>query len=150
MASMMPLRSSPLLPSSSSRRTEICSTMNSAMITAPSMMIPKSRAPRLIRLASIPNINIMEMVKSSASGMMEVITSAERILPSRSSTVSMTMSAPSTRFSTTVREVFATSSLLSTMGLIVIPSGRLCPISSTRFLTSLITSRESASLSIIT
>ena len=120
------------------------------MITAPSIIIPKSSAPKLIRLASIPNIYIIDMVKSSASGITEAITRADRISPSSISTISITIVAPKIRFSTIVKEVFATSSLLSIIGLIYTPSGRLRPTSSTRFFTSLITSFELAFFSIIT
>ena len=125
-------------------------TIYSTIITAPSMIIPKSSAPKLIRFASIPKIYIIEMVNSNARGIIDVITRAERKFPSSKITVNITMTAPSTRFSATVKVVLATSSLRSTMGLIEIPSGKFSLITSTRCLTSLITSFEFAFLSIIT
>ncbi|KAF5039055.1 hypothetical protein DSECCO2_547930 [anaerobic digester metagenome] len=128
----------------------ILSAIYSTIITAPSIIIPKSSAPRLIRFASTPKMNIIDIVNKRERGIMEVITSADLMFPRSSSTVSITINAPSIRFSTTVNVVFATSSLLSTMGFIKIPSGRFSCISATLVLTSLITSLESAFFSIIT
>ena len=123
---------------------------NSTIITAPSIIIPKSRAPRLIRLASIPKTYIMEIVKSNASGIIDAITNAERTLPSNTITIKITIRQPSTRFSTTVNEVLEINSLRSRIGLMKTPSGRFFCTSATRFFTSLITILELASLSIIT
>ena len=82
------------------------------------MIIPKSSAPRLIRLASMPKINIMERVKNNASGIMEAITNAERKLPSSNNTTRNTMMQPKIRFSKTVNVVLPISSLRSRIGLI--------------------------------
>ena len=82
------------------------------------MIIPKSSAPRLIRLASMPKINIMERVKNNASGIMEAITNAERKLPSSNNTTRNTMMQPKIRFSKTVVVVLPISSLRSRIGLI--------------------------------
>jgi len=89
------------------------------------------------------------IVNNNASGIIEAITSADLIFPSKRMTVINTINAPRIRFSTTVNEVFAISSPLSITGLINTPSGRLPCISSTLFLTSRITSFEFAFLSII-
>ena len=113
------------------------------------MIIPKSKAPRLIRLASIPKMNIMLNVKSNANGIMDETTSAERKLPRISSTTKNTIIHPNKRFSNIVAVVFPISSLRSRIGLIYTPSGKVFCTSSTRAFTSLITCLEFAFLSII-
>ncbi len=117
-------RSSPSLPNISSFCRLIFIAIYSTIITAPSIIIPKSSAPRLIRLASMPKMYIIEMVKSKASGIIDAITSAERIFPKSRITVNITIIAPRIRFSATVNDVFEISSLRSRMGLIKTPSGR--------------------------
>ena len=98
--------SSPRLAASSFRLTFSRVAINSTMITAPSMMIPKSRAPRLIRLASILKIYIMEIVNRRERGMIEAMTRPDRRLPSRRMTTAKTIRQPRIRFSRTVWEVF--------------------------------------------
>lgn len=50
-------------------------------MTAPSIMIPKSMAPRLIRLASTPKIYIKDSANSKHSGITEATTKPERRFP---------------------------------------------------------------------
>ncbi len=119
------------------------------MITPPSIIIPKSSAPRLIRLASIPKMYINDNVKSNDKGMMEAIIIAVRRFPRISKTTRITITHPNSRFSKTVIVVRPISSLRSTMGLIKIPSGRVSCTSATLLCTALITFFESAFLSII-
>jgi len=142
--------SSLMAPSNAAFTDVIRKAINSTMITAPSIIIPKSSAPRLIRLASIPKIYIIESVKNKASGIIEAMTSADRTFPSKRMTINTTMRHPKTRFSTTVNDVFEISSLRSRIGLMKTPSGRFFWMVATRFFTSLITSFEFAFLSIIT
>ena len=122
----------------------------STIITAPSIIIPKSMAPRLIKLASIPKIYIIERAKSKLSGMTEAMTNPERMLPKSSTTTKMTIRQPRMRFSATVAVVFLMRALRSRKPLMWMPSGRLTEISATLSFTSLITWLELASLSIIT
>ncbi len=117
----------------------ILKATNSTMITAPSMIIPKSMAPILIKLASTPKRYIIERVKSSDSGITEATTSPERKFPNKSTTTKITISTPKMRFSAMVKVVFPMSTLLSRKGLMYTPSGRDSDISATRSCTSLIT-----------
>jgi len=84
----------------------------STIITAPSIIIPKSSAPKLIRFASTPKIYINEIVNNKASGIIDAITNAERIFPRRITTINITIKQPKIRVSATVNEVFEISSLL--------------------------------------
>ena len=97
----------------SARRVLIWKAINSTMITAPSMMIPKSMAPRLIRLASTPKIYIMERAKSRLNGITDATTIPERKFPSSRTTTKITIRHPRTRFSVMVRVVRPISSLRS-------------------------------------
>ena len=124
--------------------------INSTMITAPSIMIPKSIAPKLIRLASTSKRYIMERANSSDKGITEAMTNPERRLPRIRTTAKMTIRKPRSRFSVTVEVVLAMSSLRSRKALILMPSGRVGSISATLFLTASITCLEFASLSIMT
>ncbi|OPZ30800.1 MAG: hypothetical protein BWZ00_00809 [Bacteroidetes bacterium ADurb.BinA174] len=119
------------------------------MITPPSMMIPKSSAPKLIRLASMPKIYIKDNVNNNDKGIIDAIIIAVRKFPRMASTTRITMIQPKSRFSKTVIVVRPISSLRSTMGLMKIPSGRDFCTSATLLCTALITFFESAFLSII-
>ncbi len=115
-------RPSPIcLPKSEFRNVRF-TAINSTIITAPSIIIPKSRAPRLIRFTSMPKMYIMAMVKSIDSGMIDEMTSADRKFPNISNTTKNIMMNPMDRFSKTVNDVLPISSLRSTMGLIKTPS----------------------------
>ena len=120
------------------------------MITAPSMMIPKSIAPKLIKLASTPKIYINESANKRLSGMTEATTNPERRLPKSSTTTKITIKLPKMRFSATVNVVLAISSLRSRKGLMEMPGGKVDCISATRFFTASITALELASFSIMT
>ena len=96
----------------------IWNAMYSTMITAPSIMIPKSMAPRLNKLASTPKMFIKVSAKSKQRGITEATTSPERQLPSNSTTTKTTIKQPKTKFSVTVNVVLPISSLRSRKGLI--------------------------------
>ena len=114
------------------------------------MIIPKSIAPKLIKLASTPKMYISERANSRHKGITEATTSPERQFPKSSTTTKMTIKHPKIRFSAIVEVVFAMSSLLSKKGLIEMPVGKDDCISATRCFTASITALELASLSIIT
>ncbi len=86
-------------------RFSISCTVPSTIITAPSTIIPKSMAPRLMRLAHTPKIFIRIKAKSRASGITEAVISPPRRLPSSSTSTKMTISEPSMRFLATVEVV---------------------------------------------
>ena len=79
------------------RASESLRTQFSTMITAPSTMIPKSIAPRLIRLPLMPNCFIPRMAKSIATGIATAAITAPRKLPRSSTKMMMTRAAPSRR-----------------------------------------------------
>ena len=114
------------------------------------MMIPKSIAPKLSRLASTSKIFIIPKAKSKHKGITEATTKPLRQLPKRSTTTKITIRKPRIRFSLMVKVVFAMSSLRSRKALIYTPSGSVLLISSTRSFTASITLLVLASLSIIT
>ena len=87
--------------------------MNSTIITAPSIIIPKSIAPKLIKLASILKIFINEMANNKQSGITEATTNPERQFPNKRTTTKITIKHPKIKFSATVKVVFPTSSLRS-------------------------------------
>ena len=124
--------------------------MNSTMMTAPSMMIPKSMAPKLIKLASTLNKYIMDKANNKLKGMTEATTSPERKLPSNKTTTNTTIRQPKTRFSTMVSVVRPINSDRSKNPLITIPSGRVDSISAILALTRSMVPLLSAPLSIIT
>ena len=72
------------------------------------MMMPKSIAPRLIRLALIRFSTMPVMVNSMASGMTQAVTKAARKLPRMRNSTTTTSSAPSSRFFSTVQMVAST------------------------------------------
>ena len=81
------------------------------MITMePSTTIPKSMAPRLIRLADTPKMRIRMKPKSMARGMTEATIMLARTLPRNSISTTNTMMAPSTRLYITVEMLRLTSS----------------------------------------
>jgi len=81
--------------------------INSTIITAPSMMIPKSMAPILIKLASILKIFIKVIANNKLKGITDETTSPERKLPSNKTTIKMTIKEPKIKFSATVVVVFS-------------------------------------------
>jgi len=73
-----------------------------AVMTAPSTINPKSIAPKLIRLAEIPNIFIMETAKSIDSGMTEATIKPALQFPSINTKMKMTINPPSNKLVLTV------------------------------------------------
>ncbi len=98
-------RSMPTRCASWSRATKIPSTIT----TAPSMMMPKSMAPRESRLAFMPFMRRQKKAKSRASGMMMETTSVVRQSAMNSSTMAVTRMMPSTRLCITVSVQYAMS-----------------------------------------
>src|SRR5436190_4423283 len=74
----------------------------STMTTAPSMIRPKSIAPRLIKFPETPNFNMPVTANRNESGMAAVTMSAARQLPSNTSKTAMTKIAPSNKLFRTV------------------------------------------------
>ena len=114
------------------------------------MMMPKSIAPKLIKLASTPNKYINDSAKSKLKGMTEATTNPDRILPSSNTTTKTTIKQPKIRFSAIVKVVLPINSDLSKNPLINTPSGNVDFISSNRCFTRSIVPLESAPLSIMT
>ena len=80
----------------------------STITTAPSTIMPKSSAPRLIRLALTLLVNMPVKVNSIASGITIAVISAARMLPKNRNNTATTSSAPSKRFFFTVAMAFST------------------------------------------
>ena len=76
--------------------------MPSTITTAPSMMMPKSMAPMLSKLALIPFSRRQIKAKSSASGMTMLTVSVVRQSAINSSTITVTSTMPSMRLWMTV------------------------------------------------
>ncbi|MNU01212.1 hypothetical protein D3C72_2445460 [compost metagenome] len=70
--------------------------------------MPKSSAPRLIRLALTLLANMPLKVKSIDSGMTSAVISAARMLPRNRKSTAITRMAPSTRFFFTVAMALST------------------------------------------
>ena len=83
--------------------------MPSIITTAPSTMIPKSIAPRDIKLPESSVACMGIRANSIESGMAAETISPPRRLPSRSSSTSTTKTPPSIKFVATVRMVRLTS-----------------------------------------
>ena len=122
----------------------------STIITAPSTMSPKSKAPRLIRFPETPKMFIMIMAKSIASGITEATNSPARKFPRKSTSTKTTISAPSNRFFSTVPMALFTILVRSKKASIFTPSGSVFWISVMRSFTFWITSFELAPFIIIT
>ncbi len=120
------------------------------MITAPSMMIPKSMAPKLIKFASTPKMYISESANNIHMGITEATTKPERILPSNRTTTKMTIKQPKMRFSAMVDVVLSISSLRSRNGLMLMPGGSDGEICATFSFTASMTAFELPPFSIIT
>ena len=108
MTSLLPARIVSIRSSSvSSRPRRCCSAASSrrqfsTMMTAPSTMMPKSIAPRLIRLALTLLSTMPVIVNSIDSGMTQAVISAARMLPRIRNSTAITSAAPSMRFFSTV------------------------------------------------
>ena len=125
-------------------------TVLSTIITAPSTMIPKSMAPRLIRLAQTSKMFIRIKANKSDNGIVEATINPPRQFPSRMMSTKMTMSPPSSKLLVTVEVVSDISSLRSRNGFIDTPSGRDFSIWVILSFTFSTTSLEFAPFSIIT
>ena len=101
-----------------SRRTQF-----STITTAPSTMIPKSSAPRLIRFALTFALTIPVKVISIDSGITSAVISAARMLPRNRNSTAITSTAPSSRFFFTVATAFSTSTVRSYTGIAFTPAG---------------------------
>ncbi|MNI10268.1 hypothetical protein D3C73_633720 [compost metagenome] len=123
---------------------------DSTIMTAPSMINPKSSAPRLIRLPLTPKRFIIQIAKSMARGMTEATSNPARTFPKKRTSTNTTMSAPSKRFVCTVLIALLTILVRSRKGSMMTPFGRVFLISSTLALTSVITWLLLAPLSIMT
>lgn len=77
------------------------------------MMMPKSSAPRLMRLALTLYVTMPVKVNSMDSGMTMAVISAARMLPRNRNRITMTSVAPSSRFFLTVAMALSTRLLRS-------------------------------------
>ena len=84
--------------------------MPSTITIDPSTTMPKSMAPRLIRLAETPNSRMRMKAKSIASGMTDATISPARTFPRKRIRTRKTMIAPSIRLRITVEMLRLTSS----------------------------------------
>ena len=121
----------------------------SRMTMEPSTTIPKSIAPRLIRLADTPKILIIIKPNSMASGMTDATMRPARIFPRKIMRTRNTMMAPSIRFFITVEMLRFTSSERLRYGSIFTPSGSIFCTLSIRPCSSLVTTLAFAPLSIM-
>ncbi len=80
----------------------------SIMITAPSTIKPKSKAPRLIKFPDTLFSTMPVIVISMAIGITRAVMRAARKFPRRRNRITMTSNAPSARFFSTVLMVFST------------------------------------------
>ena len=115
-------------PGSRSRPNSAClfasnSSVASITMTAPSTRMPKSSAPKLIRLPLMPKRSMPMTANRNDNGITIAVMAAARILPSIRNSTAITSSAPSTRFLDTVRMVALTSSLRSSTGSATMPAG---------------------------
>ena len=85
----------------------------SIITTAPSAIIPKSMAPKLIRLALTPNSAMPMKPKSIDKGMTAATIKAARILPRKSMRTVTTKSPASSKLRRTVAIVMSITSLWS-------------------------------------
>ena len=98
-------------------------TVPSTIITAPSTMIPKSIAPRLIRFAHTSNTFIRINANNRERGMVDATINPPLQLPSKKTKMKITINAPSIRLVLTVPVVLAINLLRSSNGSMMTPSG---------------------------
>ena len=84
--------------------------MPSKITIEPSTTIPKSIAPKLIRLAVTPKQRIRMKANSIAKGMTEATITPARTLPKKSISTTKTINAPSTKLRITVETLRLTNS----------------------------------------
>ena len=124
--------------------------MASTIITAPSIMSPKSKAPKLIKLPLTPNRFIIMMANNIAKGITEATTNPARKLPNAKTKTSTTINAPSAKFFSTVPMALFTIFVRSKKASITTPLGNCFWIFATRSFTAPTTSLLLAPFSIIT
>ena len=81
----------------------------STIIMAPSTNRPKSKAPKLIKLALTLVCTIPVIVISMAKGITAAVSKAALIFPNNRNSTTITNNAPSKRFIFTVSKVFSTN-----------------------------------------
>ena len=91
----------------------MCRTQFSTITTELSTIMPKSIAPRLSRLAAMPNRSMPENANSIDSGIARATISAARRLPRNANSTATTSRPPSNRFLRTVSMTWSTSSVRS-------------------------------------
>ncbi|CZH23965.1 Uncharacterised protein [Legionella pneumophila] len=106
-----------------------CLMQFSTIMTAPSTIKPKSRAPKLIKLALILLVTIPVMVNSMDRGITMAVISAARTLPKNKNRMTQTNSAPSSRLFFTVLIVAFTSKVRLYTVTASTPSGSVLLIS---------------------
>ncbi len=94
------------------------------MITAPSTIRPKSRAPKLIKLPLTPKIFIIITAKSIANGIIDATKSPARRFPKNRTKTKTTINAPSIKFVSTVEIALLTIFVRSKNGSINTPGGK--------------------------
>ena len=95
----------------------------STIITAPSTIIPKSIAPKLIRFPLTPKAFIIITANNMAKGITEATIRPARKFPKNNTNTKMTINAPSIRFFATVLIALFTNLLLSINASATTPSG---------------------------
>ena len=88
-------------------------SVDSTIITAPSIIRPKSNAPKLIKFPETPNTFMSEMAINIANGMTDATMSPARKFPSKRTKTKMTIKAPSIKFLVTVEIARSTRSVRS-------------------------------------
>ena len=97
----------------------------STIITAPSTIIPKSIAPKLIKFPLTPKWFIKITAKSIESGITDATINPARRLPRNSINTNITINAPSKRFLVTVPIALSTNLPLSMNASATTPSGKV-------------------------
>jgi hypothetical protein len=72
-------------------------------MTAPSIIIPKSIAPRLIKLASIPKYSLMKFANNKHNGITDATNQARTPITKQQHNDKITIKHPKIRFSATVK-----------------------------------------------
>ena len=98
-------------------------TVLSTIITAPSTIIPKSIAPKLIKFTQTSNTFIKIKANNKDNGIVEATIKPPRQLPNKKISTKITINAPSIRFVVTVEVVSPINLLRSNNGSIITPSG---------------------------
>ena len=124
--------------------------MASTIITAPSTIIPKSIAPKLIKFPLTPKAFIKITAKSMDNGITEATINPARRFPRNNISTNITINAPSNKFLVTVPIALSTNFPLSIKASATTPSGRVLLICSIFSFTLSTTALEFSPLSIST